>query len=700
MHKGQKKQSEFAESFEFPVDGGERITWDMNEAMDMAIKGQQSQFTSLDAKIARAREIRKLKAEERREKQVAPDNASDGEQDEEEMDDSESEVAEDAETKDKTSFFDESIPQVSDVDFTDMNLSRPLLKAINGLGFSSPTPIQANTIPVALLGKDICACAATGTGKTAAFMLPILERLLYRPTNVKVTRVLVVVPTRELAIQVFSVSKALSKHTKVEICLAAGGLENKGQEAALRKNPDIVIATPGRLVDHLRNTPCFSLQNIEILVLDEADRMLDEHFADQMNEIIQACPKKRQTMLFSATMTDQVQDLVRLSLNHPVRVFVDSNTDTASNLSQEFVRIKSKKEDEREAIVAALCCRTFSDHCLVFLPTKKLAHRLRVILGLLGKKAAELHGSLSQMQRMEALKQFKESEADFLLATDLAARGLDIERVKTVINFAMPATVKQYIHRVGRTARAGRSGRSITLVGEKERKMLKDVVKSAKCPVKSRVISTEVIVRYRDKIKKLESEIHEILKAEEEEKQLRISEMEVKKACNMIEHQDEIFSRPARTWIQKTAGTKRPSETQLISQQPASKKAKHQKARKDEQPEDKAARLEMEYHARVAKRERKNKKMYVVAPVQKSKPKKGKLQKRPVIKAFDRELTDTTNKALKEFRSSAKKGSVGGKKSGGGNKFNGGKKLKGGKFGGTGKRFTGSKKTPGKKKGK
>eukprot|EP00731_Ephydatia_muelleri_P026152 Em0018g252a len=474
--KGQKKQTEFAEGFEFPVDGGERITWDMNEAMDMAIKGQPSQFTSLDAKIARVREMRKLEAEERKEKRLGSsrkdsDSDQDGEEDEdgeEDMDDTDDEMTEEGKA-DKSTFFDESIPQVSDVDFTDMNLSRPLLKAINGLGFTSPTPIQANTIPVALVGKDICACAATGTGKTAAFMLPILERLLYRPTHVKTTRVLVVVPTRELAIQVFSVSKALSKYTKVEICLAAGGLENKGQEVALRKNPDIIVATPGRLVDHLRNTPSFSLQNIEILVLDEADRMLDEHFADQMNEIIQSCPKKRQTMLFSATMTDQVQDLVRLSLNHPVRVFVDSNTDTASNLSQEFVRIKSKKEDEREAILAALCCRTFTDHCLVFLPTKKLAHRLRVVLGLLGRKAAELHGSLSQMQRMEALKQFKESEVDFLLATDLAARGLDIERVKTVINFAMPATVKQYIHRVGRTARAGRSGRSITLVGEKER---------------------------------------------------------------------------------------------------------------------------------------------------------------------------------------------------------------------------------------
>ncbi|EDO39252.1 predicted protein [Nematostella vectensis] len=295
-----------------------------------------------------------------------------------------------------------------------MNLSRPLLKAVNELGFLHPTPIQASTIPVALMGKDVCACAATGTGKTAAFMLPILERLLYRPTQSPAIRVLVITPTRELAIQIHSVTNNLSKYTNIQVCLAAGGLDLKSQEAALRKNPDIVIATPGRLVDHLHNTMSFGLQSIEILVLDEADRMLDEHFRDQMNEIIKLSPRGRQTMLFSATMTDEVEELVTLSLNQPVRLFVDSNTDVAYNLRQEFIRIRPNREEDRLAIVAALCSRTFSDHCLVFLQTKWMAHKLRIVLGLMGLNADELHGNLTQLQRLEALQKFKNGEVDIL----------------------------------------------------------------------------------------------------------------------------------------------------------------------------------------------------------------------------------------------------------------------------------------------
>jgi ATP-dependent RNA helicase DDX27 len=279
-----------------------------------------------------------------------------------------------------------------------MNLSRPLLKAVHSIGYENPTPIQAATVPLALLGKDICACAATGTGKTAAFLLPILERLLFRPAHTQVSRILILVPTRELAIQVHSVGKALAKHTNVEFCLAVGGLDSRGQVAMLRKQPDVIIATPGRLVDHLHNAPSFNLNTIEILVLDEADRMLDEHFHEQMCEIIQHCPKSRQTMLFSATMTDKVEELASVSLNRPVRLFVDRNTDTAENLQQEFVRIRSKREGDREAIVTALCSRTFKTQCLVFLQTKALAHRMRIIFGLLGLQAAELHGNRTQLQ--------------------------------------------------------------------------------------------------------------------------------------------------------------------------------------------------------------------------------------------------------------------------------------------------------------
>lgn len=191
------------------------------------------------------------------------------------------------------------------------------------------------------LGRDICGCAATGTGKTAAYMLPTLERLLYKPMSEgAVTRVLVLVPTRELGVQVYQVTKGLTQFTNIQIGLAVGGLDLKVQETILRKNPDVVIATPGRLIDHLKSTPTFNIGFVEVLILDEADRMLDEFFAEQMNEIIKQCSRQRQTMMFSATMTEEVENLAALSLSKPVRLFVDSNRDVALNLRQEFIRIR------------------------------------------------------------------------------------------------------------------------------------------------------------------------------------------------------------------------------------------------------------------------------------------------------------------------------------------------------------------------
>merc|ERR1712032_138347 len=331
-------------------------------------------------------------------------------------------------------YFDSAPTYDDTASFYTMNLSRPLLKAIEELRYVHPTPIQAATIPVALLGRDICGCAATGTGKTAAYMLPVLERLLYRPVESARTRVLVLVPTRELGVQVYQVTRQLAQFTSVEVALSVGGLDLKTQESLLRRNPDIVIATPGRLIDHVKNTPTFSLENIEVLILDEADRMLEEAFMEQMKEI------------------------------------VDSNKVVAWNLRQEFVRVR--REEEREALLAALVCRTFRDHTMVFIQTKAQCHRLHIVLGLLGVRVGELHGNMSQPQRMETLQRFKEEQLDVLLATDVAARGLDIRGVKTVINFTMPTTLEHYIHRVGRTARAGRAGRSVSLAGEGERKMI------------------------------------------------------------------------------------------------------------------------------------------------------------------------------------------------------------------------------------
>ncbi|KAI9503779.1 P-loop containing nucleoside triphosphate hydrolase protein [Coemansia spiralis] len=443
-----------------------------------------------------------------------------------------------------------------------MNLSRQIMKGLTKLGFAQPTPIQAKTIPVALLGKDICGGAQTGSGKTAAFLVPILERLLYRPKHVPATRVMVLCPTRELAIQCHSVGTKLAGFTDIVMCLCVGGLSIKAQEAELRQKPDVVIATPGRLIDHLRNSHAFAIDQIEILVMDEADRMLDDGFEDELTEIVRACPRKRQTMLFSATMTDNVDKLVRLSLNKPVRVQIDPPKSAARGLIQEFVRVRSNKDEDRTALLAALCKRNVKTKCIIFFRSKLAAHQMKIIFGLLGLRAGELHGNLSQEGRLQALEQFRDGHVDYLMATDLAARGLDVKGIDTVINYNMPTQFAQYLHRVGRTARAGRTGSAITLVGESDRKMLKMAIKnSPKDKIKQRVVPAETLNKYRLKVDDLVDQVKSVVDQEREEKLMKDAEMQVTKASNILEHKDEITKRPRRTWFQTTKERKMSKDT-------------------------------------------------------------------------------------------------------------------------------------------
>jgi ATP-dependent RNA helicase DDX27 len=456
--------------------------------------------------------------------------------------------------KEKSTFFGHYVEEelAPDISFTDLNLSRSLLRAVTSMNFLQPTLIQARTIPLALLAKDICACAKTGSGKTAAFLLPVLERLLYRSKRAAVTRVLILSPTRELSLQCYDVALKLSQYTDITIAMIVGGVNLKNQEVELRRNPDIIIATPGRLIDHLHNTLSFSLEHVEVLIMDEADRLLELGFKEQLFEIVKKCPVGRQTMLFSATMTDEVEVLIGLSLHEPIRLFVDKNTETADNLQQEFVRVRVAKEPHRDAILLALCTRSFKSKCLIFFKTKQMAHKMKIIFGLFGLKAAELHGALNQTERKENLLKFKLSQADYLMSTDLAARGLDIEGIETVINFNMPSTLTQYIHRIGRTARAGKKGLAVTLVGENERKLLKEIIKYSKERPHHRILPTEVIQSFQIKISNMVQTIQEVLKEEKEMKLIEISEREAIKAQNMILHEKEIFSRPARSWFQSS----------------------------------------------------------------------------------------------------------------------------------------------------
>jgi len=488
--------------------------------------------------------------------------------------------------------------------------------------------------------------------------------LLFKPAQAARTRVLVLTPTRELAVQIHQVSRQLAQHTsKVDICIAAGGLDIKAQEAALRQGPDVVIATPGRLIDHLHNSPSFSLDAVEILILDEADRMLDEYFAEQMKEVMRLCSRMRQTMLFSATMTEQVKELAAVSLSNPVKVFLNENTDVALNLKQEFVRIRPRGEGDREAIVAALVTRTFHDQVIVFIQTKVQAHRMHVVLGLLGVQLAELHGNLSQAQRLESLEKFKEGEVDVLLATDVAARGLDIQGVKTVINFTMPNTIKSYIHRVGRTARAGKGGRSVTLVGEKERRYLKEVVKQATIPVKSRIIPSEVITKFRDRISKLEPDIEEVTRLEREEKELRISEIQLNKAEKKVANGGAVSAETNRTWFQ----TKKEREQEKANlclgtyMSAADKKRGKKGQKRPNEPLSAEQRAEYEvqksaqFAARHAKKESREKRKRVInddddGNQPKTKKAKKNTNKTKAKSSFEKELTSTSAKAVKMLR--------------------------------------------------
>lgn len=282
--------------------------------------------------------------------------------------------------------------------FLGMSLSRPIIRGISEAGFAKPTPIQAKAIPIALLAKDLVVSAPTGSGKTAAFLVPIMERWLYRPSRSPTTRVVILLPTRELAMQCHAVALKLGKHLDIKFALAVGGLSLKRQELELRARPDIVIGTPGRFIDHMRNSAGFNIDTVEVLVLDEADRMLEDGFADELNEILTTMPKSRQTMLFSATMNSTVDHLIRAGLNKPVRLQVDAQKKTVGTLVQEFVRLRPNRVEKRVGYLVHLCKTLYTERVIVFFRQKKDAHRIRIIFGLMGISCAELHGSMNQTQ--------------------------------------------------------------------------------------------------------------------------------------------------------------------------------------------------------------------------------------------------------------------------------------------------------------
>ncbi|KAF7376095.1 ATP-dependent rRNA helicase [Mycena sanguinolenta] len=342
--------------------------------------------------------------------------------------------------------------------FKSLGLIDPLLEALEQINFTTPTDIQVEALPHALEGRDIIGVASTGSGKTAAFALPILQKLWDDPKGLFAC---ILAPTRELAFQISQQFEALGSAMGVRSAVIVGGVETIAQSVTLAKRPHIVVATPGRLLWHLENTKGFSLKGIKFLVMDEADRLLDMDFGPVIDKILKLVPTERTTYLFSATMTSKVAKLQRASLSNPVKVEVSTKYQTVSTLLQYYLFMPLQDKDTH---LVSLANSLAQNSMIIFTRTVHDAGRICIILRTLGLPAVPLHGQLSQSQRLGALGKFKSGSRKVLVATDVASRGLDIPSVDVVINFDIPTHSKDYIHRVGRTARAGRAGKSITLV--------------------------------------------------------------------------------------------------------------------------------------------------------------------------------------------------------------------------------------------
>ncbi|TYP99783.1 ATP-dependent RNA helicase RhlE [Tenacibaculum adriaticum] len=358
--------------------------------------------------------------------------------------------------------------------FKSLGLKEELLKAVEEKGYTTPSPIQEKAIPVILERKDVLASAQTGTGKTAGFTLPILQIITdtknpkYRPI-----RALILTPTRELAAQIYDNVRDYSKHVNIKSTVVFGGVNAKPQIATLKKGIDILVATPGRLLD-LHDQKALSLKRVDILILDEADRMLDMGFVRDINKIIALLPTKRQNLLFSATFSKEIKELAKGILTHPVMVEAAPENTTAEMVAQKIYRVpKSRK--------AAMLTQLISDgnwsQVLVFTRTKHGANKLAEKLNKKDISAAAIHGNKSQGARTKALKGFKENTVRVLVATDIAARGLDIPLLPHVINYELPNIPEDYVHRIGRTGRAGASGEAISLVANEELEYVRNIEK-------------------------------------------------------------------------------------------------------------------------------------------------------------------------------------------------------------------------------
>ena len=375
----------------------------------------------------------------------------------------------------------EAAAEPAPVRFADFGLSPHILRALTDQGYVHPTPIQAQAIPVLLQGRDVMGAAQTGTGKTAGFALPIIQMLLaHASTSTSPARhpvrALILTPTRELAVQVAENVKAYAQHTPLRSTVVFGGMDMKGQTIILKAGVEIVIATPGRLLDHVEQKN-ISLGQVQMLVMDEADRMLDMGFLPDLQRIINLLPAKRQNLMFSATFSPEIKKLANTFLSNPVTIEVARSNQTADKVTQVVYKVP---ENQKHALTAHLLRQRELKQVIIFSNTKIGASRLAKGLEQEGMKAVAIHGDKTQQERMAALESFKKGEIDILVATDVAARGLDITDLPCVINYDLPYNAEDYVHRIGRTGRAGASGDALSIYSDKDERLLADIEKLIK----------------------------------------------------------------------------------------------------------------------------------------------------------------------------------------------------------------------------
>lgn len=458
--------------------------------------------------------------------------------------------------------------------FNDLGLAEPLLRAINDAGFTTPTPIQSKAIPQVLSGGDLLAGAQTGTGKTAGFTLPLLHLLHTKPrtANTRAPRCLILTPTRELAAQVEESVKTYGKYLNLKSMVVFGGVSINPQITRLARHLDILVATPGRLLDHAQQNTV-DLSQIEYLVLDEADRMLDMGFIHDIKKVLALLPKQRQNLLFSATFSDEIKKLADGLLNNPGFVEV-ARRNTASELVEQTVHLVKQSHK------ASLVCHLIKQHdwkqVLVFTRTKHGANRLAEKLVKDGIPALAIHGNKSQNARTKALADFKQGAITALVATDIAARGLDIDQLPQVINFELPNVPEDYVHRIGRTGRAGSSGAAISLVDFEESKYLKDIEKLIKREIpKVAVEGFEALTALEPESARPRQERHQ----HNGNGQRNASKQGQRN--NQPQHHEHVQNQPAKSG-QKVNHKNKPNKPQATSQnKPMSEAAKHQ-AKADE----------------------------------------------------------------------------------------------------------------------